>query len=126
MQINLNEDASLNTISAYSSQSISFGSKTYEHAVIVGPKTVEPWPVEKVEDLANQQIFSEIISLKPDLVIIGAGEVLKFMPPSTFLPLIEAGIVYEYMPLISSFKTYNALLLEGRNVVGAFILLSYK
>tara|TARA_A100001015_G_scaffold231733_1_gene262452 strand:+ start:1335 stop:1709 length:375 start_codon:yes stop_codon:yes gene_type:complete len=122
MQINLNEDASLNTIRTYSSQSISIASHTYSHSIIAASKTVEAWPVDKIEDLASSDVFNKIIQLNPDLVILGYGEMVKFVSPSVFMPLIEAGIAYEYMPLISSFKTYNALLLEGRNIVGAFIL----
>lgn len=122
MQINLNQDKSLNTISAYTTESITIGSTVYTHSTVVAPTTIAPWPVTGIDGLSDENVFEQIISAKPNLVIIGHGQVLKPVHASVFLPLIEAGITYEYMPLIASFKTYNAVLLEGRFVIGAFIL----
>ena len=59
---------------------------------------------------------------KPDLVLIGTGERLKFPAMEHYASLIQRNIGVEIMDSAAACRTYNILLSEGRKVVAGIII----
>jgi uncharacterized protein len=103
------------------------------HALWVGPQrhdlsVVVPWRGEvqplgaaTFEDLRPSH-FEAVAALGPEVVILGTGARLRFAPPPLVRALIERRIGVECMDTGAAGRTYNVLAMEGRKVVGLFLL----
>jgi uncharacterized protein len=82
---------------------------------------VTAWPAAALADLTHAH-FEQILALRPELVILGSGPVLRFVPAQLLRPLIERRIGVETMDTPAACRTYNVLASEGRAVVAALLL----
>ena len=80
-----------------------------------------PWPVDSFDQL-DENHFSQMVALKPELVIIGTGNRQRFPKPVLLKPLMQARIGYEIMDSQAACRTYNVLMSEGRQVLLALLL----
>ncbi len=122
MHIHLNEDKHVNTVTFYDANRIVFGTDSYHHSILVSKDAIKLWPVTTVELFASLSTCKPIIEQAPSLLVIGEGHARNYVSDATFMHIIDAQIPYELMTLSSAIKTYNSAVLEGRNVLGAFIL----
>jgi uncharacterized protein len=65
--------------------------------------------------------FEQLVAQRPELVIFGSGERLRFPSPGLLRPLLEARIGIETMDTAAACRTHNVLLAEGRCVVSALL-----
>lgn len=79
------------------------------------------WPVENFEQL-NENHFSMIAHLHPELVIFGSGPQHRFPRPAWLRPLLQLGIGVDTMDTQAACRTYNILMAEGRKVLAALLL----
>jgi uncharacterized protein len=79
------------------------------------------WPAQDAAELTPAH-FEQILALAPELVIFGSGSRLKFVAPALYRSLIERGVGLETMDTAAACRTFNVLVNEGRQVVGAFLL----
>ncbi len=84
-------------------------------------KGVSLWLIRSVEHITEVDI-SDWISQKPELIILGSGKTHCFLLAQWCVKLSQSGIGIECMSTAAAARTYNVLLDEGRNVLGAFIL----
>ena len=84
-------------------------------------RIVETWNVSTVEALSRDDIDA-LALLKPELVLLGTGESLRFPDPKLLAPLVSFGIGAEVMDSRAACRTYNILADEGRNVAAALII----
>ena len=111
-----------NTVSGYEAGRIRIRGQLFERPLLVMADHLQPdWPPTCIAELSSQHL-REIVTLKPNVVILGTGERQQFPDPRTFIPLMDAGIGYEVMDTAAACRTYNVLLSEGRKVLGAFLL----
>jgi uncharacterized protein len=66
--------------------------------------------------------FSQLIDLKPELILIGTGKRQRFPKPELLKALISAKIGFEIMDSQAACRTYNILVGEGRQVLLALIV----
>ena len=98
------------------------GSTAYAHSLLV------PWvgAVQAWGPTAFGQLhalhFESIAALKPEVVIFGSGQRLRFVPPALMRMLIEQRVGVETMDTAAACRTYNVLASEGRSVVAALLL----
>jgi uncharacterized protein len=93
----------------------------YESSLVVLPDRIENWPVQNFEALTPEAIGA-LTLLKPELLLLGTGDTLRF-PDSRFLAdLAVAGIGAEIMDTRAACRTYNILADEGRHVAAALII----
>jgi uncharacterized protein len=86
--------------------------------------SVSDWGASRFEDL-NEQHFAGLIKAGepvPELVILGSGSRLRFVPPGLLRPLIERRIGVETMDTGAACRTFNILAGEGRRVVAALLI----
>ena len=80
--------------------------------------------VARLEDLTEQHFAGllEAGAPTPELVILGSGRRLRFVPPALLRPLIERRIGVETMDTAAACRTFNILAGEGRRVVAALLI----
>jgi uncharacterized protein len=111
-----------NTITGYGDGYVEINQTPYAHAVLLSSDgAISEWPVKAFEDLAASN-FTQMVDLKPELILIGTGSRQRFPKPELLKALIEAKIGFEIMDSQAACRTYNILVGEGRKVLLALIV----
>ncbi len=79
------------------------------------------WHCARFEDL-TQAHFEQLAQLRPELVIFGSGNRLRFPAPGLATALIQLQIGLETMDTQAACRTYNVLAGEGRRVAVALLM----
>lgn len=110
-----------NHIRSVSDDGLRIGDAVYAGSVIVAADAViDDWPPESVEALEEDHL-SALLTLKPEVVLLGTGANQCFLHPSRLAPLYRAGIGVEIMTTAAACRTYNILVAEERRVVAALL-----
>jgi uncharacterized protein len=95
--------------------------RTLRRSFIVAPDTlVEDWPATDVGLLMPADL-EPLLSLQPELVVLGSGATQAFPPPATLAACLQRGIGLETMTNAAAARTYSVLAGEGRRVVAGFL-----
>jgi uncharacterized protein len=122
MPLDLDENHALFQIRAFKPGLIQINDKMYTQSIIIAPRQlIENSFPQTVADISSQS-FAEILALKPDILLIGTGSTMVFLPIEVYGGLLNQGIGVEVMNTSAACRTYNALTAENRNVVAALIL----
>ncbi len=95
--------------------------KLTSSAVIMGASLIEEWPVSCFETLEASHLEA-VLALKPEVILVGTGDQLRFPHPSCAEMILKKGVGVEYMDVGAACRTYNILTAEGRHVAVALIL----
>jgi uncharacterized protein len=82
---------------------------------------VEPWGPERFGSLTVEDI-SWAIENPPEILLIGTGRTTAFPDPAILDALAKAHIGFECMDSRAAARTYNILMVEGRDVSAAMLL----
>ncbi len=121
MKLSLDENTTSYQIQRIDSNSITVNNKVYSQNVIVMPNKIINWNATNFETLQVSH-FQQLLDLKPELVLLGTGNISRFPTTELLVPLIEAKIGLEVMNTIAACHTYTLLRIEGRNVAAALLL----
>jgi uncharacterized protein len=127
MKLHLTQSDGNNLITGYAEDYIEINRQRYSHSMIVAAKTLlTDWPssdpkLQSVEHLTEHD-FEKIITLNPEVVLLGTGKTHCFLHPRIYLPLSSHGIALECMTTAAACRTYNILMSEGRNVAAMLII----
>jgi len=123
MHIQLETGGQANLIRTYASGLITINQDSYTRSLIVLPgKIIENWPPQAFEELAAAHL-EVLVSLNPELLILGTGRKQRFPRAELLAPLAAAGIGWEIMDTGAACRTYNILMGEGRNVAAALLMI---
>lgn len=112
----------VNLISRHEPGRIWVGAAVYSTSLLVPSQgAVRAWEPADLAALTAAH-FEEIAALKPEVVIFGSGEKLRFVSPSLLRALMAARIGFETMDTPAACRTYNVLASEGRKVLAALLL----
>ncbi len=89
--------------------------------MVLPDRIVEDWNVPNLEALTSEMLAA-LVFLKPELVLLGTGDVLRFPESRLFAALQVARIGVEIMDTKAACRTYNILEQEGRSVAAALIV----
>ena len=92
-----------------------------ESFIVTPDRLVTDWPAEQFETL-QQDHFAALAELRPQVVLFGSGERLRFPPATLLRPLVELSIGVEVMDTGAACRTYNLLAAEGRMVAAALLI----
>ncbi len=109
-------------ITGYGPGWIAIGGERFSNSLVLessGQRT--DWPCQRFGDLTPAH-FASLVPLRPELVVFGSGDALRFPRPEWTRSLIEAGIGLEAMDTAAACRTYNILASEGRRVVAALLV----
>jgi len=122
MPLNLDENNAIYQIRAYQPGLLQINEQKFTHSVIITPsRLIDDWSPQFFSEL-NAESLSIIKTLKPDILLLGTGSTMVYVPPEIYGELINAGIGVETMATQAACRTYNALSAENRNVAAALII----
>ncbi|MFV2003887.1 MAG: Mth938-like domain-containing protein [Gammaproteobacteria bacterium] len=109
-------------ITAYDSDGVAINGKKFSQSLIISTTRLdENWRLTTIESLQASHI-DQILSLNPELIIIGTGDRLVFPAVETYSAIIKHGVGVDFMDTGAACRTYNILMSESRNVVAGLIL----
>jgi uncharacterized protein len=109
-------------ISAYDQSQILINGRSLRSSFVLAPdEVIEHWSVDSVDALSESH-FDSVLNLRPEIVLLGTGDVLRFPDVGVYAQIINQGIGVEVMDTGAACRTYNILLSEGRRVVAGLIL----
>jgi len=109
-------------ITAYDDNSVSINGKPFSQSLIVSTTQLnDDWNLTSIESLQTSHI-EQILTLKPELIIIGTGARLIFPSVEAYAAIIQQGIGVDFMDTGAACRTYNILMSEGRDVVAGLVL----
>jgi uncharacterized protein len=112
----------VNAITAFDRSGVRVNAQRHETSVLVPWQgAVLPWGCNAFAEL-NAGHFEQVLGLKPELVIFGSGDRLRFPAAALIRSLIAQRIGVETMDTGAACRTYNVLAAEGRAVVAALLL----
>jgi len=89
--------------------------------VVTAGRLIADWPPQTLADLRPEH-FEPIVTLEPELLILGTGPRHALLEPHLYLALLERQIGVEVMDTGAACRTYNVLLAEERRVVAALLV----
>ena len=109
-------------ITGYGPGWIAMGAERVAHSLVLDSQGERAdWACQHFDDLTAAH-FAPLADRRPELVIFGSGNTLRFPKPAWTRPLVEAGIGLESMDTAAACRTYNILAAEGRRVVAALLV----
>ena len=124
MRFSLDADSNRYSIRNYGSGWITVNDQDIRCSVIVTPeRLVLDWPPQTFAEL-DETHFAMIMALEPEIVLLGTGCRQQFPHPRLTQALLAQGIGVEVMDTAAACRTYNVIMLEGRRVAAALLLIA--
>ncbi len=93
-----------------------------DHSIVIGSGGEKfAWDCGAFDELTAEH-FTRLAENRPELVIFGSGERLRFVKPALMRSLVELRIGVETMDTLAACRTYNILAAEGRRVIAALLI----
>lgn len=122
MKLQSDPHSGANTITGYGDGYVEINKTPYAHAVVLSSDgAITEWSAQSFDNLEAHH-FSQLVDLKPELILIGTGKRQRFPKPELLKALINAKIGFEIMDSQAACRTYNILVGEGRQVLLALIV----
>jgi uncharacterized protein len=110
-------------IQSYSGGRFRINGQVHAGAVIVMPERTQGWAAgTRFSDLKEED-FAPLIkqAAEIDVVLLGCGARMGFLPPGLKKALKARGLSVETMDTGAACRTYNVLMAEGRRVAAALL-----
>lgn len=104
---------------------IAINGQRHSASVVLSPSgSVLTWNVARPEDLTADHMEQLLLgeASPPELVVLGTGGRLQFLPPAVLRPMIDRRIGVETMDTAAACRTFNILAGEGRRVMAALLI----
>ena len=122
MKLHLHTSAQQQQITGFDAESISINHQRHAHGLIVHADTLTGAWFTGHWDTLDTQALAPILTLAPEVVLLGSGDKHRFIHPRHLQPFLERNIAVECMTTAAACRTYNILTAEGRNVLAALLL----
>jgi len=110
------------SISGYGPGWISVNGERFTRPVFVNPESgTTLWECPTFEQLLPEH-FEVFANLKPELIVFGSGELMRFLHPRCLQNLYALRIGVETMDTQAACRTFNFLAAEGRRVIAALLV----
>ena len=121
MKLHASGPSSLNTFTGYGAGYVLINDTRHESNLIVLPDELRLWGAQSFAALRAED-FAEIAALRPEVVLLGTADKLRFPHPRLTQALAAARVGIEVMDLRAACRTYNILMAEERRVAAALLL----
>ena len=98
------------------------GADEHRASFLLAPDTLVPAWAAGGFDALSEADFAPVLSLAPEIVLLGTGARQRFPHPRVYRALTDARIGVEVMDTAAAARTYNIIAAEGRRVVAALLL----
>ncbi|MDQ5908241.1 MAG: hypothetical protein QG599_332 [Pseudomonadota bacterium] len=125
MRFNLDTcDAQTYFIKGYGPGWVNINEQEIRRSVIVAPeRLLTDWPPQTFADLAAAH-FEALLPLDLEIVLLGTGARQRFPHPKLTGVLLAHSVGVEVMDTFAACRTYNILMLEGRRVAAALLMMA--
>ena len=124
MRFSLDSDLNHYSITSYGPDWVRVGEHEFRRSLIVTPeRLVTDWPPQTFGNLVEAH-FEVIAGLEPEIVLLGTGSRQRFPRWPLIGSLLARGVGVEIMDTAAACRTYNIIMLEGRRVAAALLLLA--
>ena len=107
---------------AYEPGKITVNESTYTQSLIISKNQLTTdWEPQSIAQL-NPSHFDAIVTLQPEIVLLGTGIAFHLPEHRLLAPLYEKGFGVECMDTGAACRTFTALLSEKRNVIAALLI----
>ena len=89
--------------------------------IIMTDKLIRDWEPHSIDELQKNHC-EQLVSLKPEVIILGTGNSIQFPDLAWSASLLEVGIGLEIMDTGAACRTYSILAADGRNVAAALMI----
>lgn len=121
MEFELDKGNATYQIRSYLNGQIIVNNQTYAQPILIMPDLIiAPWGPHSFEDLKPSH-FNLILTYKPQVILFGTGETLRFPEAFLYRELIDKNIGIEIMNTSAACRTYALLIAEGRKVAAALL-----
>ena len=122
MELQLEKDPLGYRVGSFVDNTVSIEGVRYTTSLIITPeKVVRDWPPQHPGRLTIDD-FGIILTLNPELILVGTGNALMFPDPVILKGAIRVGIGIDFMDSRAACRTYNILAAEGRHVAAGIII----
>jgi uncharacterized protein len=122
MKLHLNTQANKNIFTAHGADYVMVNGRKFEHSIVVTPEQIlSDWQPQGFEGLTEHH-FTHLLTIKPEIVLLGTGTQQLFPHPSLYQELTKSGIGVDSMSTPAACRTYNILMGEDRKVLVAILL----
>lgn len=122
MKMALDNPSGVNVIRSYEPGRVQIREKVFTRSLIVSPDRLLPdWQATAPGALRATHL-RPIIDLRPEVVLLGTGEIQVFPEAAIFTALMDLGIGFEIMDNAAACRTYNILIAEDRRAALALVL----
>lgn len=109
-------------ITSYGDGGFKISGKRYEGSLLVFPNRTIPWPVVTLGDVSLDSLMPVTRTEEGvRLLIVGCGRQFSPTPLAMQQALFKLGVALEWMDTGAACRTYNVLVLEGREVAAALL-----
>ena len=105
-----------------SEKGVEINGRTFTQSFILSPmELISDWQPQDLSSLTIEH-FADLYEMKPEVIILGTGQIQTFPDRDILKYLVQNRIGYEIMDTQAACRTFNVIMAEGRNVVaGMFI-----
>ena len=124
MKFTLDEGTGTYAIRSYAAGQVVINETILTRSFVVLPeRLVSDWPPQSFDELRPEH-FEAVVALKPEVVVLGCGDRLRFPSRHVIGPLTQRHIGLEVMDTGAACRTYNVLMSEGRLVAAALLIMN--
>lgn len=122
MKLHLTTSDNKHLITGYDADFIEINKMRYsQNLIVMADQLILDWQASDFASLTEAD-FAQLVTLKPEVVLLGTGEKHHFLHPKIYQNLSTQGIPLECMTTAAACRTYNFLMSEGRNVAAALLI----
>ena len=122
MKLHLTRAGGQSLFTGYGPGYVAINDQEYRHPIVVATgRPVEAWDAVSFETLTPAH-FEALLLSKPEIVLLGTGDTLRFPHPRLTQSLAAATVGFEAMDTKAACRTYNILMAKGRQVVAAILV----
>lgn len=122
MKFHLTRSEGRNLVTGYGDGYVKVNDERHDRSIVFAPdEPVQDWDAESFEALTPAHVRA-LLEFKPEIVILGTGDRLRFPPREIARVLADASVGFEVMDTKAACRTYNILMAEGRRVVAAMFV----
>lgn len=107
-------------VESYGDLQFKISGERYQGSVLIFPNRVEAWAPESLEQVTAESL-KPAVNPSVDVLLLGCGPKMVMLPRVLKDELRAHGIVVEIMDTGAACRTYNVLMMEGRQVAAALI-----
>ncbi|MBN2865534.1 MAG: hypothetical protein JXK16_05950 [Thiotrichales bacterium] len=122
MKFTEHRDSNINAVKHYEQGEVKINDQVLKNSCFLNQKElVKDWSCRHIS-LLETDLLDELLSLQPEVIILGTGETQVFPEPRLFAYCSQRGVGLEVMNNLAACRTYNVLTTEDREVVLGLIM----